>query len=198
MPRAAHVTTVDPQVEARRDATWSLRGRGPTLVSVGVFLLASALGVVVGLLGEPSSDPTVENEFQELGGGTGWTSLVGMLVVTALGWAAIGTILFRRLGRIRPWRVEIHNWIAIVALGLALFHGLELMALGDFRGYLSGWAAVLLMFLLFIHGWWRSFWVRRYGLRKWRIVHWEVAAGALLFTTLHVVLIDEGLGHVRF
>jgi hypothetical protein len=160
-------------------------------IAASLLLGASIIAAAVGVLGEPAP-PGGENEVQELGGGTGWAALVIAFAVVFLGWPLTGVRIFRLMPRLLRHRIEIHNWISIGALGLALFHGIELMALGDFRGWLSGWIATLLIVFLFVHGWWKNYWVGLWGLRMWRLIHWEAALGVLALSLEHFWLIEKG------
>lgn len=162
-------------------------------IAVALLLLAGILGAFVGALGEPAP-PGQESEVQELGGGTGWASMVVACAVVFLGWGRTGMAIFSLVPPWRRLRVEIHNWISIGALALALFHGIELMSLGDYRGWLSGWIATLLMLFLFVHGWWKPYWLNRWGLRLWRLLHWEAALGVLLLSLEHLILIERAKG----
>jgi hypothetical protein len=162
-------------------------------LALGLFLAAVVVGLLVGALGEPAP-PGQESEVQELGGGTGWFALVVAFVVVPLGWQYTAVPLFRRLGPLAPYRVEIHNWISIAVVAVALFHGVELMALGDLRGWLSGWLATILMLGLFVHGWWRGFFRSLWGRRMWRVLHWELAVGALALSVEHWWLIEAAKG----
>jgi hypothetical protein len=159
-------------------------------LAIALLVLASIVAALVGFIGEPAP-PGGENEVQELGGGTGWAALVVAIGVVFLGWAYTGVKIFGLIPRLRRHRIEIHNWISIGALGLALFHGIELMALGDFRGWLSGWIATGLMMFLFVHGWWKQYWVGVWGLRMWRLIHWEVALGVIALSLEHWLLIER-------
>jgi hypothetical protein len=173
-------------------ASQNRRGLTPRLaIAIGVLFFFTGVGILVGLLGEPSKNGG-ENAFQTVGGATGWASLSIAIGVVFLGWHYTGVPIMNRLGPLRRHRIELHNWISIGALGFALFHGVELMALGDFRGWLSGWIATLLMLVLFVHGWWKYYWVGRWGLRAWRIFHWEIAVAAIAFSLAHWRAIDLG------
>jgi hypothetical protein len=159
-------------------------------LAVGLLILACIVAAIIGFAGEPAPAGE-ENEVQELGGGTGWASLVIAIAVVFLGWPYTGVPLFRPIPGLLRHRIEIHNWISIGALGLALFHGIELMALGDYRGWLSGWLATGLMVFLFVHGWWKSVWVNLWGLSLWRLLHWEAALGVLALSLEHFFLIER-------
>lgn len=160
------------------------------VLALAVLFLFTGVALVVGLNNTRAVGSGQESGVQELGGGTGWASLLIAVGVVFLGWHRTGVPLFRLLGDYARWRVDVHNWVAIGALGFALFHTAELVALGDVRGWLSGSVATLLFFLLFVHGWWRAWWVDRFGRRAWRIVHWEMAAASIAFSLLHWALIE--------
>src|SRR5207253_9192642 len=94
--------------------------------------------------------------------------------------------------RLRRHRVGVHNWTSIGVLALAAFHTFQFTAYGDFRGWLSGWLANALLVALFVTGWWRAYWVRRWGRGTWRVVHWELALGALALALLHWLVTEHG------
>jgi hypothetical protein len=181
------VESPEPPPMGASHREWRLNTR--LALALGIMGVACILAAVIGLLGGPVTVGE-ETEVQELGGGTGWVALGIMVGVVFQGWARTGSWLMQRTGPLRRHRIEIHNWISIGALGLALFHGIELMALGDFRGWLSGSVATILMIALFVHGWWRQQWIQAFGRRPWRIVHWELAVGAIAFSLLHWLLIE--------
>jgi hypothetical protein len=169
----------------RNRFTWRLG------LALAIFILASVVAAIIGLVAEPAAEGT-ENEVQELGGGTGWASLGIAIGVVFLGWAYLGVKILQPFPKwIRGHRIEIHNWISIIALALALFHGIELMGLGDFRGWLSGWIATGLMGFLFVHGWWKRYFVGLWGLKLWRILHWEGALGVIALSLMHWLLIER-------
>jgi hypothetical protein len=112
-----------------------------------------------------------------------------MLATLVLGWAWTGVPLMLRW---RRHRVDVHNWVSIGVLALAAAHTAQFMAWGDDRGWLSGWLSNVLLLALFATGWWRAYWVRRWGRATWRVVHWELALGALVLAFMHWALIEHG------
>ncbi|MHB8633573.1 MAG: hypothetical protein ACYDBQ_06340 [Thermoplasmatota archaeon] len=165
-----------------RPPQWYRRHR--LLVAVSFFAAATALAFslapFVSVTGEESDVRSL------VGGGFGWGALVVMCSTLLLGWAFVGVPIMMGL---RRHRVGLHTWTSIVALALALLHGVALNRAGLFSGSLSGWVSTGLMAALFVTGWWRPFWVASWGLRPWRWVHWLLAAGAILIGIEHVALL---------
>jgi hypothetical protein len=124
-----------------------------------------------------------------VGGILGLAANWAMVATFFLGWAWTGIPLMLRW---RASRIDVHNWVSIGILALAAFHTFEFTVFGDFRGWVSGWLANVLLVALFVTGWWRAYWVRRWGRSTWRVVHWELAIGAIAFAMLHWLLIEHG------
>lgn len=163
-------------------------------VALGILVATVVLGVVVGLAAGPYESGEGESEAAEfLGGFNGWGSLAVMSATLFLGWALSGRWLLRPLGdTLRRNRVGLHTWTSMAALGLAFVHTFGLIARSDTRAWISGTASLVLMLALFATGWWRTFYVRVWGLKTWRWVHWELALGAILLGFEHWLIIEHG------
>jgi hypothetical protein len=163
-------------------------------LALGILVATIILGVVVGLATGPYSTGEGESEGAEfLGGFNGWGALGVMSATLFLGWALSGRWLLRPLGdTLRRHRVGLHTWTSMAALGLAFVHTFGLLARDDTRAWVSGTASLVLMLALFATGWWRTFYVRVWGLRTWRWVHWELAVGAILLGFEHWLIIEHG------
>lgn len=170
-----------------RPAPANLQTTGTQMaIAVGVLLATSAIALAIGSLAEVPEQG--ENEVQEfLGGGAGFGALIAVAATLFLGWAFTGVPLFAR--RVR-WRLPLHFWIAIAALAAAVLHGIGLMALGDLRGWLSGWLAVAALVGLWVTGWKRRDLVAAWGRLPWRWLHWELAAATLLLSLEHWWIIE--------
>jgi hypothetical protein len=170
------------------------RVRWKTALAVGLMAAGTVAGALVGMLGpqtplDARAHGTTLTDAQEAGGILGLVATWVMVGTFFLGWAWTGVPLMFRL---RRHRVDVHNWVSIGVLALAALHTAQFMAWGDFRGWLSGWLSNLLLLALFVTGWWRAYWVRRWGRSTWRVVHWELALGALALAFLHWLLIEHG------
>ena len=154
------------------------------LVGGGIAMVASQVSTTERAHGIPLSTA------QDVGGTLGLVAVWVMLGTLFLGWAWTGVpVLTRRFVR---YRVDVHNWTSIAVLALAGLHTAQFMVWGDFRGWLSGWLCNALLLALFVTGWYRAYWVRRWGRWTWRVVHWELALGALAFGFLHWLVIEHG------
>jgi hypothetical protein len=122
-----------------------------------------------------------------LGGGSGWGALGVAAFTLFVGWTWTGIPLMRGL---RRHRVGFHTWTSLVALALALVHGLGLTRGGYTQGSLSGWLSTGMMVGLFVTGWWRAAYVDAWGLKTWRWIHWLLAVGAILIGVEHWALIE--------
>lgn len=165
-----------------------------TVLAVGLVVAGAVAGALLGLLGpqtalEARAHGTPLTDAQEAGGILGLVATWAMLGTLFLGWAWTGVPLMLRL---RRFRVDVHNWASIGVLALAAFHTAQFTAFGDLRGWLSGWLSDLLLAALFVTGWWRAYWVRRWGRATWRVVHWELALGALALAFLHWLVTEHG------
>jgi hypothetical protein len=170
------------------------RVRWKTALAVGLMVAGAVAGSLVGLLGPQTSldgraHGIPQTDAQEAGGILGLVATWAMLGTLFLGWAWTGVPVMLRW---RAHRVDVHNWVSLGVLALALFHTFEFTLFGDLRGWLSGWLSNLLLFALFATGWWRAYWVRRWGRGTWRVVHWELALGALALAFLHWLLVEHG------
>jgi hypothetical protein len=163
-------------------------------IAFGMLVVAIALGAVVGLAAGPWAAGEGESEAAEfLGGFNGIAPLILGSVTFFLGWALSGRWLLRPVGdTLRRHRVGIHTWTSMAALAMVLIHTVGLLAREDMRGWASGAASTLLFVALFATGWWRPYYVRKWGLRTWRWVHWELALGALLLGFEHWLIIEHG------
>ena len=177
------------------EETSARRIQWTTVLAVALMVGLCLAGLAVASLVRPLPLGQ-ENDAQELGGGSGIAASVAMGVAFLLGWAWTGTPLLSRLGGLRRHRVDIHNWLSIGILALAGFHTFEFMRWGDFRGWLSGWLANALLLGLFATGWWRAYWIQRWGRATWRVVHWELGLGAIGFAALHWALIEFHKGQM--
>ncbi|MEA3202947.1 MAG: hypothetical protein QOI63_613 [Thermoplasmata archaeon] len=165
-----------------------------TALAVGLMVLGTVAGSLVGLLGPQTSladraHGTPLTDAQEAGGIVGLVAVWAMVGTLFLGWAWTGVPAMLRW---KAHRVDVHNWTSIAVLALAALHTAQFMAWGDFRGWLSGWLSNALLLALFATGWWRAYWVRRWGRSTWRVVHWELALGALALAFLHWLLVEHG------
>jgi hypothetical protein len=165
-----------------------------TVLAVGLMVAGVVAGSLAGLLGPQTplasrATGTPLTDAQEVGGIVGLVATWAMVGTLFLGWAWTGVPAMLRY---RRHRVDVHNWVSIGVLALALLHTFQFTAWGDLRGWLSGWLANVLLLALFVTGWWRAHWVRRWGRPTWRVVHWELALGALAFAFLHWLLIEHG------
>ncbi|HUR25681.1 MAG TPA: hypothetical protein VM327_06690 [Candidatus Thermoplasmatota archaeon] len=162
-------------------------------IAFGMLVAAVALGAVVGLTAGDWQAGEGESEAAEfLGGFNGIAPLVIGVVTLFLGWALSGRWLLQPLGEtLRRHRVGIHTWSSLAALAMVLIHTVGLLARKDTRGWASGAASALLFVALFATGWWRPFYVRKWGLRTWRWVHWELALGALLLGFEHWLILEH-------
>ena len=163
-------------------------------LAFGILVVSVVAGVLVGLAAGPWEAGEGESEAAEfLGGFNGIAPLVLGAITLFLGWALSGRWLLKPLGdTLRRHRVGIHTWTSLAALGMVFIHTAGLLAREDTRGWLSGTASLLLFVALFVTGWWRPYYVRAWGLRTWRWVHWELAVGALLLGFEHWILIEHG------
>jgi hypothetical protein len=163
-------------------------------IAIGMLVVAIALGALVGLTAGPWAAGEGETEAAEfLGGFNGITPLILGSATLFLGWALSGRWLLKPLGdTLRRHRVGIHTWTSLAALAMVFIHTVGLLARQDTRGWASGAASALLFVALFATGWWRPYYVRAWGLRTWRWVHWELAVGALLLGFEHWLIIEHG------
>lgn len=169
-----------------------------TLAWAAALLAGLALaGLVLGSMvegEEAAGGGEGEELLEEVGGGwAGWGSLGLMAGTFFFGWARTGVALTRPSSLLRRWRVDAHVWTSTVALALALLHTVELVVLGEFVGWLSGTLATVYLVGLFATGWWRPYLVDRWGLSRWRIVHWVLAVGVLVLSGLHWLAIEGAL-----
>jgi len=167
--------------------------RWATVLAVGLVALGCVAGAALGFLAPQTplaqrAHGTPLTDAQEAGGILGLVATWAMLGTLFLGWAWTGVPLMMRW---RAWRVDVHNWTSLAILALALLHTAQFAAWGDFRGWLSGGLSDLLLLALFVTGWWRSYWVRRWGRSTWRVVHWELALGALALAFLHWLVTEH-------
>lgn len=162
-------------------------------LAFGTMAATILLGLAVGLTVGPYHPGELENDGAEfLGGFNGWGAVSVMIGTLFLGWALSGRWLLRPLGdTLRRHRVGLHTWTSIAALGLALVHTVGLLARSDTRAWISGSASLVLMMALFVTGWWRTFYVKAWGLKTWRWVHWELAVGAILLGLEHWLIIEH-------
>lgn len=179
---------------ARADEAAHGRPDDPIRVLVAFSLIGLAIvgGLLLGL-STPVTAPNVENEGAAfLGGFNGWGSLGVATGTIVLGWALSGRWLLKPLGDLlRRHRVGLHTWTSMAALAMALLHSAGLAAYHNFMGWLSGLLSLLLMLVLFVTGWWRTHWVKAWGLRTWRWVHWELAVGAVLLGFEHWRMVEH-------
>lgn len=159
----------------------------------GLIAVAIVGALALGLALGPRAAGGGESDGREfLGGFNGLGALWIMVGTLFLGWALTGRWALRPFGQLlRRNRVGIHTWTSMAALAMALVHTVGLLATEDTRGWLSGAASTLLLGALFVTGWWRTFWVKRWGLRTWRWVHWELAVGAIALGFEHWLLIEH-------
>ncbi|HUR62712.1 MAG TPA: ferric reductase-like transmembrane domain-containing protein [Candidatus Thermoplasmatota archaeon] len=153
------------------------------LAGAGIAMVTTQTPLTVRATGTPLT------EGQEVGGILGLVATWAMLGTLFLGWAWTGVPLMMRW---KSWRIDVHNWISIGVLAFAGFHTAQFMVYDDYRGWLSGWLSNVLLLALFVTGWWRAYWVRRWGRPTWRWVHWELALGAIAFALMHWFLIEDG------
>lgn len=168
-------------------------------LAAGILLSLSLVGLALGLTiaseeaGE-TSRAGEEELLEEIGGGwAGWGSLGLMVGTFLLGWARTGVALTRPVDLLRRFRVDLHIWTSTLALALALLHTVELVLLEEFVGWVSGTLATVYLAGLFVTGWWRPYFVKSWGLTRWRIVHWLLAVGVLVLSGLHWLAIEGGL-----
>jgi hypothetical protein len=157
-------------------------------LAFGVLAVGIVAGILVGMAAGPWHQGEAENEGAGfLGGFNGWGSLA------VASWALSGRWLLKPLADVlRANRVGIHTWTSLAALAMACAHTFGLLARSDTRAWISGSLSLLLMVALFATGWWRTYYVRQWGLRTWRWVHWELAVGAILLGFEHWLLIEHG------
>jgi len=186
--------------ELRRDRAVgeAPHGRPDQPLRVGLAFAALGLSVVVGILVGLSAGAYHANEpemdaAEFLGGFNGWGAIAVAIGTLLLGWAFSGRWLLKPLWEpVRRHRVGIHTWTSIVALGMVFIHTFGLLARHDTRAWVSGTASALMFVLLFVTGWWRTFYVRLWGRTTWRWVHWELAVGAILVGLEHWLIIEHG------
>ena len=173
-------------------------GRPNAPLRVGLAFAALGLSIVVGILvglsaGKYHPDEPEMDAAGFLGGFNGWGAIAVGAGTLLLGWAFSGRWLLRRFGdAIRRHRVGIHTWTSILALAMVFVHTFGLLARSDTRAWISGTASGLLFVLLFVTGWWRTHYVKLWGLKTWRWVHWELAVGALAIGLEHWLIIEHG------
>jgi hypothetical protein len=162
------------------------------IVAFGLIAVSIVGALILGLT-IPAEVPGQENEGAAfLGGFNGWGALGIAAGTILLGWALSGRWLLKPLGDLlRRHRVGLHTWTSMAALSMALIHSAGLTAYHDLLGWASGSLSLLLMVLLFATGWWRTHWVKAWGLRTWRWVHWELAVGAVLLGFEHWLLVEH-------
>lgn len=162
------------------------------VVALTLLLFAIGGSAFVGELQGPTP-PGGESEAQEFFGGfNGFASLFVASGTILLGWAFSGRWMLRPFGQVlRRHRVGIHSWTSIAALAAALAHTFGLLAMNKTEGWISGTVSVVLMGALFVTGWWRTAFVRNWGLRTWRWVHWELALATVLMGFLHWAVIEH-------
>lgn len=165
--------------------------RWTTVLAVGVMVVLCLVGAAIGSIAHPVP-AAVPSDAGEVGGWTGLAATFGMMFTFLLGWAFTGMPMVGLWKSLKGWRVEIHNWISIAILGLAGLHTFLFTAAQDYRGWVSGWLSNVLMVGLFVTGWWRPYYVKKWGRPTWRVVHWELALGAILFALVHWIGIEHG------
>lgn len=172
------------------------RPDAPLRVSLafGVLGLSVIVGILVGLAAGPYHAGEPEMDAAEfLGGFNGWGAIGIAIGTLFLGWALSGRWLLKPLGDLlRRNRVGIHTWTSMAALGMVFIHTFGLLARQDTRAWISGTASALLFVLLFVTGWWRTYYVRLWGLKTWRWVHWELAVAAIVIGLEHWLIIEHG------
>lgn len=163
-------------------------------LAFGTLTVTIVVGILVGLAAGPWEAGEAEMEAAEfLGGFNGIASLLLATATLFLGWALSGRWLLKPVKDVlRRNRVGIHTWTSVAALGMVFLHTFGLLARQDTRGWLSGAGSTLLMAGLFATGWWRPYYVKAWGLRTWRWVHWELALGAILLGFEHWLIIEHG------
>lgn len=156
------------------------------VVALTLVLFAIGASAVVGEL-QPRQADGKESEVQEFFGGfSGFGSLFIAAGTILLGWAFAGRWMLRPFGQtLRRHRVGIHTWTSIAALVLALTHTFGLLGMGQTTAWLSGTVSLVMLVALFVTGWWRTSFVKAWGLKTWRWVHWELALAAVLMGFLH-------------
>ena len=162
------------------------------VVALTVLLVAVGGSAFAGEM-QPDGGDGGESEVKEFFGGfNGFTSLFVAAGTILLGWAFAGRWMLRPFGQtLRRHRVGIHTWTSIAALATGLAHTVGLLAMGETAGWASGAVSIVLMGGLFVSGWWRAAWVRSWGLRTWRWVHWELALAAVLMGFLHWAAVER-------
>jgi hypothetical protein len=186
-----------PQTPSKRPHVPEVHGRaGSTprvIVALTILLFAIGGSAFAGEMFGEEAEGGGESEIKEFFGGfNGFGSLYVAAGTILLGWAFAGRWMLTLFGQsVRRHRVGIHTWTSIAALAMALAHTFGLLAMGETDGWASGTVSVVLMGALFVTGWWRTFWVRAWGLRTWRWVHWELALAAVLMGFLHWAAIEH-------